>query len=146
MPVGKVCCWFNESDSGAFFLFIKTRFFFNVPLGSTVAFTPSICLWYILGNFGHARSQGERQPASTNPPLCIYRLHPGRAGASARRAMNPLAAKRTGLVACNGFAWNHSYVTLPVLVLIVALGCGASCWRLSVVLLLVAFCCDESCL
>ena len=30
----------------------------DVPLGSTVAFAASICLYYIPGNCGHARSQG----------------------------------------------------------------------------------------
>ena len=34
-------CWFIGSDSSAFFLF-KHELFFNVPLGSTVAFTASI--------------------------------------------------------------------------------------------------------
>jgi len=38
-------------------------FLTDVPLGSTVAFTASICLYYILGNYAHARSQGGRQPA-----------------------------------------------------------------------------------
>ena len=42
-----------------------------VPLGSTVAFTASICLYYILGNFGHARSQGGVSPPRRSPP-CIY--------------------------------------------------------------------------
>ena len=40
-----------------------------LPLGSTVAFTASICLDYILGNDGHARSQGGRQPVASKPPL-----------------------------------------------------------------------------
>ena len=45
-------------------------FLMYVPLGSTnVAFAASICLYYILGNYGHARSQGGRQPAAANPPL-----------------------------------------------------------------------------
>ena len=68
---GKNCCWFIESNSSVFFLFIQTRFIFNVPLVSAVAFTASICLWYILGSYGHARSQGGRQPAAGSPP-CIY--------------------------------------------------------------------------
>ena len=42
---GKVCCWFiEESDSSVFFLFIQPRFIFIVALGSTVAFSASICL------------------------------------------------------------------------------------------------------
>ena len=37
-------CWFTEFDSSPFLLFIPTRFIFSGPLGSTVAFTASICL------------------------------------------------------------------------------------------------------
>ena len=72
VPDDKKCCWFIESGSiQCFFLFIQTQFIFNVciPLGSTVAFTASICLDYILGNDGHARSQGGRQPVASKPPL-----------------------------------------------------------------------------
>ena len=36
--------WLVESDSSVFFLVIEIRFNFYVPLGSTVAFTASICL------------------------------------------------------------------------------------------------------
>ena len=42
-PDGEKCCSI-ESDSCVFFLFIQTRYIFYVPLGSTVAFTASICL------------------------------------------------------------------------------------------------------
>ena len=55
---------FNLIQSSAFFLFIHSMFF-GVPLGNTVAFTyplaalshlrTSICLHYMLGNYGHAR-------------------------------------------------------------------------------------------
>ena len=31
----QICCWFNDSNLGVFFLSIQTRFIFNVPLGST---------------------------------------------------------------------------------------------------------------
>ena len=60
--------------SRVFSLFIQTRIIFNVymyPLAvlTAVAFAASICLYYILGNFGHARSQGGRQPAAAKPPL-----------------------------------------------------------------------------
>ena len=44
VPDGNFCCWFIESDPSVFFLFIQTRYIFNVPLGSNVAFTASICL------------------------------------------------------------------------------------------------------
>ena len=47
----------------------------HVPLGSTVAFAASIYLYYvssILGNYGHARSQGGRQPAAVRPPFYIH--------------------------------------------------------------------------
>ena len=46
VPDGKIVCWFIESGSSVFFLFTQTRFTFNVLLGSTVAFTASICLYY----------------------------------------------------------------------------------------------------
>ena len=43
------------------------------PWQYSVAFTASICLvrtyLEVLGNYGHARSQGGRQPAGANPPL-----------------------------------------------------------------------------
>ena len=43
LPDGKSCCWFIESDPpSVFFLFIQTRFIFDVPLGSTVVFSASI--------------------------------------------------------------------------------------------------------
>ena len=32
-----------------------------IPVGSTVAFTASVCLYHILGSYGHARSQGGHQ-------------------------------------------------------------------------------------
>ena len=44
VPGGQTCCWFIESDPIVFFFFIQTRFIPHVPLGSTVAFTASICL------------------------------------------------------------------------------------------------------
>ena len=58
------------SDSLVFFLFIQKRFIFNVPLGSTASYLQlrlfTYCLIhiisYILGNYGHARSQGGRSP------------------------------------------------------------------------------------
>ena len=36
-----------ESDSSVFLLFIQKRYILNVPLGSTVASTASICLHYV---------------------------------------------------------------------------------------------------
>ena len=68
VPHGKNCCWLIESDSIQCFLSWKTIIFI-VPLGCSVAFTASICLYYILGNYGHAWSQGGRQPAALKPPL-----------------------------------------------------------------------------
>ena len=67
------CCWFIESDPSVLFLFIQTRFIFYVPLDGTVASMASISLH--LGNYGHARTQGGRQPAAAKPALyniCIY--------------------------------------------------------------------------
>ena len=40
--MAKLLLWFISSDSSVLFLFIETRFNFNVPLGSTVAFTASM--------------------------------------------------------------------------------------------------------
>ena len=49
----------------------------QVPVGSTLAFTAPTCLCYILGNYGYARSQGERQPAAAKTPFLVlsYLLH-----------------------------------------------------------------------
>ena len=47
----------------------------NIPLGSIVAFTASICLYYILANHGHARSQGGRQPAAPIPPVYMCMMN-----------------------------------------------------------------------
>ena len=60
----------------SFFILVKHGLFLMyVPLGSTVAFTASICLCYILGNYGHARSQGGRQPAAAKPPCAPYNMY-----------------------------------------------------------------------
>ena len=50
VPDGINCCWFVESIiPSSVFLFLQTRFvFMYVPLGSIVAFTASICLYYEL--------------------------------------------------------------------------------------------------
>ena len=48
----------------------KRDFFFNVSLGSTVSHLQSRFA-DILGNCGHARSQGGRQPATAKPPSYI---------------------------------------------------------------------------
>ena len=70
----------NLIPSSVLFL-IQTRFFkyfySYVPLGSTVAFTASVCLYIIgnyIGNDGHARSEGGRQPVTANPPSYEYSL------------------------------------------------------------------------
>ena len=68
VPDGQICCWFIESNATVLHLFIQTRFIFHVPLGSTVSHLRSR-LSYILGNYGHARSQAGRQPAAAKPPL-----------------------------------------------------------------------------
>ena len=56
--------WFTAPDCGIFFHLIRTRINFNVPLGSTVAFSASIFLPLIHivhpRYYGHARSQGGR--------------------------------------------------------------------------------------
>ena len=91
--------WFTASDCSVFFHLIQTRFFFNVvpvhlipvfssssfkhdflfnvPLGSTVAFSASIILpiiHIIHPRYNrHERSHGGRQPAAAEPLL--YYLH-----------------------------------------------------------------------
>ena len=71
VPDGQILWWFTESDPSVFLLFIQTRFTFHVPLGSTVSHLQSRFTYeYILGNCGHERSQGGRQPAAAKPPLC----------------------------------------------------------------------------
>ena len=76
VPDGKVqslWLWSIESDSSVLSLHSNTICFY-VPLGSAVAFTASICLLQCtLGNYGHARSQGGRQPAAAKLPLYLYR-------------------------------------------------------------------------
>ena len=60
-----------------FFLYSNT-IYVNIPLGSAVAMysldSPVILyskfMSCILGNYGHARSQGGRQPAVAKPPWC----------------------------------------------------------------------------
>ena len=47
------------------FFFLETRYILNIyiyiPLGSAVAFTASVCLYYVLGSYRHVRSQGGHQ-------------------------------------------------------------------------------------
>lgn len=70
--MSKLFLWFIESDSRVFVLFIPTRTIFYVPLGSTVEFTASICLlYYMLGDYGHAQSEGARQPAASKPLMQV---------------------------------------------------------------------------
>ena len=76
VPCSKMCCWFIESGSIQCFLSLQTRYIFNTctPPSSTVAFTASICLPYILGNYGLARSRGRRQPRGEAPVVVIIVL------------------------------------------------------------------------
>ena len=66
VPEGVLCRWFIESDSinSVFFLFIQSQFIFNVPLGSTIAFTASICLYVMTGMRG--------AKAAVSPPRRLY--------------------------------------------------------------------------
>ena len=62
VPDGQICCWFTESDPSIF------SSHFDEPLGSTVShLRPRFA--FILRNYGHARSQGENQPAAAKPAL-----------------------------------------------------------------------------
>ena len=47
--------------------------FLMVPLGSAAVSHLRPRFAYILGNYGHARSQGGRQPVAAKPPLYIYK-------------------------------------------------------------------------
>ena len=58
----------NLIPSRVFLLFTQTQFIFNAP-SLAVAFTALICLYYILGNCGHARSEVGRHPTAAKPPL-----------------------------------------------------------------------------
>ena len=67
VPDGQIWCWFIESDPSVFFLFIQTLFIFD---GTPWQYSVSSRFACILGNYGHARSQGGRQPTTARPP-CI---------------------------------------------------------------------------
>ena len=71
VPYGQIWCWFIESDSIYCFLSLHSHtrlYLMCVPLGSVVAVSASICLYYILGSYGHARSQGGvSQPRRSTP-------------------------------------------------------------------------------
>ena len=73
VPDGAICCRGSLNLSPLFPFSLFKRFLLDVPLGSTVAFTASICR-YLLGNYGNARSQGGRQPATAKPPLYVYMI------------------------------------------------------------------------
>ena len=72
VPDGQICCWFIESDPGVLFLLFQSSFkrdlYMIVTLGSTVSHLRPRCS-YILGKYGHARSQGRPQRAAAKPPL-----------------------------------------------------------------------------
>ena len=61
----------NLIPSIALFVFILEHdlLLMYVPLGSVGAFTAPICPYYILGNYGHARSEDGRHPAAANSSL-----------------------------------------------------------------------------
>ena len=64
VPDGQIC-GFIESDPSVSCHSNAT--YFDVPLGRNVSHLRSRFA-YILGNCGHARSQGGRQPAAAKPP------------------------------------------------------------------------------
>ena len=71
---GKICCWCIESDASVSFLLIQTNLVFIVPLGSTVAFTASIC-----SHPRYLRACAEPRRASVcrgKSPSCIMRYVP----------------------------------------------------------------------
>ena len=72
VPDGQIYCGFIESDPGVLFLLFQSSFkrdlYMIVTLGSTVSHLRPRCS-YILGKYGHARSQGRPQRAAAKPPL-----------------------------------------------------------------------------
>ena len=75
VPDGHICCWFIETDLSVFFLFIQTRSNFYVSLRKSTVSHLQPRLVYILGNYGHAQSQGGRQPAVAKfPSMCLTSL------------------------------------------------------------------------
>ena len=69
-----VCCRMTNFVAGSlnlipvfFFSSFKRDFFLMYPLAVLSHLRPRFA--YILGNYGHARSQGGRQPAAAKPPL-----------------------------------------------------------------------------
>ena len=71
VPDGKICCWFIESDSSVFFLFIQTRYILNVLLGSTVAFTASIFLLKTSSVIAGMRGAKAAVSPPRRSPTCI---------------------------------------------------------------------------
>ena len=69
VPDGRTGCWFIESDSSVFFLFIQAQFTFNAPLGSTAALMGSIFLHPRPLRARAEGAAGGRQPAAEKPPL-----------------------------------------------------------------------------
>ena len=75
---GQICCWFIEFYPSIIRLNSNAIYFCWYPFAARVAVTASICLVYILRNYGHARSQGGRQHAAAKLPLYtpgIYLVH-----------------------------------------------------------------------
>ena len=64
----KKCCWFIESDSSVF-CSLEHDVFLVYSLAVLSHLRPRFV--YILGNCGHARSQGGRHPAAAKPPLYV---------------------------------------------------------------------------
>ena len=66
--------WFTASDPSVLFLFIPTRCIFNVPLGSTVAFSASLFfpyISYIIGT-GMRGTKAGVSPPRRSPPCSLY--------------------------------------------------------------------------
>ena len=65
VPDGQIWCWFIESDPSVLFSSFKSDLFFLYPLAVLLSHLRSRFAYddssiYILGNCGHARSQGGR--------------------------------------------------------------------------------------
>ena len=69
---GQICCWFNESDSSDFSLFIQTRLSLMYPLAELAVSHLRPRFARIIGDYEYARSQGSLQLDAMKPCVFLY--------------------------------------------------------------------------
>ena len=77
VPYGQIWCWFIECDSIYCFLSLHSHtrlYLMCVPLGSVVAVSASICLYYILGSYGMRGAKTGVIPPRRSPPCTRYHI------------------------------------------------------------------------